>query len=204
MSVIDNPTSELYPWLISELIDRNEWESKKYFSAPDLINVVKQLSPDINTPIVGMEIGVASGWNIYNFLSNIPNLHLIGVDPYIPFQDWNTFVGEDILSAQHQAAIENTKQFEGRILLIKDRCENILGDYPDESLDYIFIDGDHSEESVYRDCKNFYPKVRKGGIFSGHDYGMQAVNSALNKFRSEGNYPPIATCRDNVWYWVKQ
>lgn len=193
----------LYPWLISELIEKNEWEQKKYFSASGLVPIVKQLALDEETPIIGMEIGVASGWNINHFLSNIPNLHIIGVDPYLPYQDWNSYIGEDILDAQYEAAVKNTEQFEGRIIIIKDKCENILHDYPDESLDYIFIDGDHSEEAVYRDCKNFYSKVRKGGIFSGHDYGLPGVNAALNKFRSEGEYPPITTCADNVWYWVK-
>lgn len=196
--------TNLYPWLISELIENNEWEQRKYFSAPGLVPVVKQLALDENTPIVGMEIGVASGWNIHHFLSSIPNLHLVGVDPYLPYQDWNSYIGEDILEAQYQAAIKNNEKFEGRFLIVRDKCENILDDYPDESLDYIFIDGDHSEEAVYRDCKNFYSKVRKGGIFSGHDYGLPGVNAGLNKFRLEGNYPSISTCSDNVWYWIKQ
>jgi len=40
----------------------------------------------------------------------------------------------------------------------------------DESLDFVFIDANHSYESVAEDIKAWFPKVRKGGIISGHDY----------------------------------
>jgi hypothetical protein len=99
--------SNLYPWLISELVEKNEWEQKKYISASGLVPVVKQLTIDEDTPIIGMEIGVASGWNINHFLSNIPNLHLIGVDPYLPYQDWNSYIGEDILDAHYKIILMN-------------------------------------------------------------------------------------------------
>jgi len=192
----------LYPWLISELVDLGVWDIKKYFSAPGLIPVVAGLSTGTGR-IKGLEIGVASGWNMFNFLTNIHDLELTGVDPYIPFQDWNAYVGDDILSAQYEAAKLNVAQFGDRATIIKDKCENIVDNYADGHFDYIFVDGDHSEEAVYRDCKNFYSKVRKGGVFSGHDFDLPAVTAGLNKFRSEGSYPQITRCVDNVWYWIK-
>jgi len=42
--------------------------------------------------------------------------------------------------------------------------------YSDESLDFVFIDADHSYESVREDIECWYPKVKKGGIIAGHDY----------------------------------
>lgn len=197
-------SDNLYPWLISDLIEKGEWEYRKYFSAPGLIPVIKQLALDDKTPIVGIEIGVASAWNIFNFLNNIPNVHIIGIDPYLPFYDWNSYIGSDILEAQYQAALKNTEQFSERVLIVKDKSENVVDQYPDQSVDYIFVDGDHSSEAVYRDCVNYYNKVRSGGIFSGHDYGIPSVREGLERFRSEGNFPQIATCTDSVWYWVKQ
>ncbi len=35
----------------------------------------------------------------------------------------------------------------------------------------VYIDGDHSYEAVRDDIKAWLPKVRKGGILAGHDYG---------------------------------
>ena len=37
-------------------------------------------------------------------------------------------------------------------------------------LDAVFIDADHSYESVLSDIDAWYPKVRSGGVLSGHDY----------------------------------
>jgi predicted O-methyltransferase YrrM len=40
----------------------------------------------------------------------------------------------------------------------------------DNSISFCFIDGDHYNPVVKDDLDNFWPKVKKGGIFAGHDY----------------------------------
>lgn len=42
--------------------------------------------------------------------------------------------------------------------------------YEDRSLDFVFIDAAHDYTNVYRDILSWYPKVKVGGIISGHDY----------------------------------
>ena len=44
--------------------------------------------------------------------------------------------------------------------------------YEDGSLDAVFIDADHSYESVARDIDAWRPKVRLGGILAGHDFTL--------------------------------
>jgi len=41
--------------------------------------------------------------------------------------------------------------------------------YADNSLDAVYIDGDHIYESVKKDIHAWYDKVKPGGILSGHD-----------------------------------
>ena len=36
--------------------------------------------------------------------------------------------------------------------------------------DFIFIDADHRYSQLSKDIKNFYPKVRHGGLLCGHDF----------------------------------
>jgi predicted O-methyltransferase YrrM len=55
-------------------------------------------------------------------------------------------------------------------------------DFADESCDAIFIDMDHSYESVINDIKHWWPKLKVGGIFAGHDYQWEGVNKAVNEF----------------------
>lgn len=38
------------------------------------------------------------------------------------------------------------------------------------TLDFIFIDGNHSYDACYRDLTCWYDKVKSGGVISGHDF----------------------------------
>ncbi len=59
----------------------------------------------------------------------------------------------------------------------------------DESFSMIFIDAAHDYESVKADLNNFYPKLKSGGIFAGHDYGEKScgVGQAVDEFVKENN-----------------
>ncbi len=47
--------------------------------------------------------------------------------------------------------------------------DEALNEFKDEYFDLIFIDGDHRYKQVLKDIDNYLPKVKKGGIISGHD-----------------------------------
>jgi len=54
---------------------------------------------------------------------------------------------------------------------------------PDESQDLIFIDADHLYPSIKRDLELWFPKVKTGGIFCGHDaefYYSEKADRELN------------------------
>lgn len=56
---------------------------------------------------------------------------------------------------------------------------------PNESMDLIFIDGDHRESAVRDDIELYLPLVKRGGILAGHDYSTlrwRGVKRAVDKF----------------------
>lgn len=55
-------------------------------------------------------------------------------------------------------------------------------EFEDESLDFVFIDADHVYESVLKDLRAWYPKVKRGGILSGHDFNWVGVERAVKEF----------------------
>jgi hypothetical protein len=58
--------------------------------------------------------------------------------------------------------------------------------YEDESLDFVFIDASHEEKDVKNDIDAWFPKVKKGGILAGDDWGFEGVNNAVqSKFSSD-------------------
>jgi len=58
----------------------------------------------------------------------------------------------------------------GRVILIKDLSVDAAKTFENNSVDFVYIDGDHSLEGVYRDIRAWMHKVRIGGVIAGHDY----------------------------------
>jgi hypothetical protein len=59
-----------------------------------------------------------------------------------------------------------------------------VNQYPNRSLDFVFIDASHEYNDVKKDILSWYPKIKKGGFIAGHDYTTfdgvkQAVNELL-------------------------
>lgn len=116
---------------------------------------------------VGAEIGVHRGVYAQQILKRIPNLKLYCIDL------WDNYTGyTDYRPDQHTPAYleaqERTKGFD--CTLIKNWSHEAVKDFADESLDYVYIDGNHTFEYVVQDIALWSKKVRTGGLVCGHDY----------------------------------
>ncbi len=60
----------------------------------------------------------------------------------------------------------------------------LVNEFQDESVDFLFVDGSHDKDSVTRDLALWTPKVKRGGILSGHDYHetWPSVVEAVDEF----------------------
>jgi predicted O-methyltransferase YrrM len=54
--------------------------------------------------------------------------------------------------------------------LIRGYSETIASQFADETFDFVYIDGNHELKWVIQDLYAWIPKVKKGGVISGHDY----------------------------------
>lgn len=54
--------------------------------------------------------------------------------------------------------------------IIRKTSMDALADFKDNSLDYVYLDGDHSFRYAAEDIVEWSKKVRHGGIVAGHDY----------------------------------
>jgi predicted O-methyltransferase YrrM len=84
--------------------------------------------------------------------------------------------------------------------------------YADESFDFIYIDANHHYEHIKADIEAWAPKVRKGGIVSGHDYHnlkphrcqvIKAVDEYTAKYKIDPWFV-VAGDRESSWFWVKE
>lgn len=68
--------------------------------------------------------------------------------------------------------------------------------HEDDSLDAVFIDAAHDQQSVENDIGAWLPKVKPGGILAGHDYDEAGVKSAVDSYFD--SVETIGRC-----WWVK-
>jgi hypothetical protein len=138
-----------------------------------LIRIIDQnLICDPNDSITGVEVGVWRGANTAALLAKFLRLHMIAVDP------WHLGGEHDSMPKSVQemkdAMMEYMKVTEfahSRLTTLPMSSEHAAFQIDNNSVDFVFLDGNHSYPSVYRDLRWMYSKVRAGGIFAGHDYG---------------------------------
>jgi predicted O-methyltransferase YrrM len=61
--------------------------------------------------------------------------------------------------------------------------------------DMIFIDGDHTTESVTHDIRRWKPLLQPGGMLCGHDIGWDSVKTAVDK--ECPGWKPVPEC--TIW-----
>lgn len=81
--------------------------------------------------------------------------------------------------------------------LIEKESVEASKDVPDNVLDLVFIDGNHSYEQVMADLKVWTPKVKNGGFITGHDFcnpAHRGVEKAVKEFFKDANIEFIEDC----------
>src|SRR3990167_907724 len=90
--------------------------------------------------------------------------------------------------------IERTKDVPN-IIKIKKSSVEAAKDFQDGSLDAVYIDAAHDEDSVREDIRTWRAKIKPGGILSGHDYVLPFMKRILD---DEG-FLKITTAPDTSW-----
>ena len=137
-----------------------------YNHRDDLIRDLNNLIPNGK----GVEIGVFKGEFSKNILNNWGG-KLYMVDVWRPlgaeYEDASNH--KDHIDA-YQETMENIKGLEDRGIMVRATSQVAADMFQDESLDFIFIDANHAYDFVVEDINLWFPKLKKGGVFSGHDY----------------------------------
>lgn len=165
----------------------------------------------------GCEIGVWAGVNAENIFESIPGVKMFLVDPYRNYEYSRKPRREDkIRSARKRAH----NRMDGKnAVFFEMLSEDAIRKIPDGSLDFAYIDAEHTYDMAMLDIILWNRKVRKGGVLSGHDYycdprhNMQ-VKTAVNDYAkahgispfyiTENHAEPPGRGRTTSWFWIKQ
>jgi len=144
---------------------------------------------------IGAELGVWYGKTYFRLLEECPDLTLIGVDNWDP--RYPHF-------AHHKDQTENRAEvygkkapYGGRSIILEMEMSKAAETIADSSLDFVFVDGDHTYEGCRTDILRWLPKIKDSGWIMGHDYLWPGVNQAVKELLSPVNCPVLET--DETW-----
>ena len=159
---------------------------------------------------VGAEVGVAEGIYSEVLCRNIPGLKLTCVDLWDTYYrgDNNRVKIKDRAMQDEAISLAHEKLDKYGATFFRKSSLEALHDIPDDSLDFVYIDGDHAFDFVMVDLIGWSHKVKSGGIISGHDYyrfrGAGVVN-AVDAYTTahQINEWFLDDQRETSFFWVK-
>ena len=170
-----------------KIINLGTEEKMKYLKLRPSIEICRRI---FDENIIGVEVGVSWGVNALSILScwsQIKMLHLV-----------------DIYAKTTQKDIEKIKakfiDFNDRITWHIGSSVEMAKTFNNESLDFVYIDADHSLKAVTIDLNAWFPKVKRTGIICGHDYyNFDSVNLAVNHWAQDNQKDVFYTNPD---WWI--
>ena len=165
----------------------------------------------------GAEIGVWRGAYSAQFCLANPALEMLCVDPWASYQGWldtkNAMEPEIASAFIAQAYRDACARLTGLNCTIRRQFSvEAAAEVADDSLQFVYIDANHSYDAVLEDLAAWSPKVQPGGIIAGHDYRIFTnkptihVVEAVHTFTRAHEISPwfiLAADRTPSFLWVK-
>jgi predicted O-methyltransferase YrrM len=171
----------------------------------------------------GVEVGVETGRYAQTLCAHIPNLTLYGVDIWSSDGDYRAHVTQDQYDSLYERARARMSPYNWTP--IRAYSVDAAQQFEDGSLDFVYLDANHERTHVEADLTAWLPKLRVGGIISGHDYvreprrSRQAQNDVVDTLHAWtathqiapwyvlGRYrqsapPTVRQERSRSWFWV--
>jgi hypothetical protein len=146
------------------------------------------------------ELGVGYGTHSRYILEHNKDIeHLTIIDPMKWYPN-DTFAediancvpveGKNNFDRLHELIHQDLSRISNKYTWIRKESNDVTTeDIPDQSLDAIFVDGDHSYTAVINDLRKYWNKVRSGGQLLGDDYWMADVSRAVHEFSENVGVP---------------
>ena len=140
----------------------------------------------------GVEVGVWRGDFSYPFLQRWQGGHLTLVDPWakLPDTEYDDVRNRDYDPTDYEYVVNRFRPLAGRAVFARCRSEAAVYDFPDGTLDFVYLDGNHAYDHVTQDIALWWPKLKPGGVLAGHDLFLPdhpGVTVAVGEFLVRNN-----------------
>lgn len=147
---------------------------------------------------VAAELGVAAGEYSATLLERGDIAVLYSIDRWADHHD----------EKEYQCACKRLSEFGCRSRIVRASFSEAVNKFPDEYFSLVYIDGyAHTGQDGGRTLRDWWPKLKSGGIFAGHDYSpqFQPTIDAVDVFAAEHGLKVNLTTDDALpsWWVVK-
>ena len=157
---------------------------ENWFSYPNLYkSMVEKFSSGSKFVEVGSWKGKSAAYMAVEIINSKKKITLDCIDTWKGSSEHVNY--EDIkLNNLYELFIKNTSSLSSVINPIMMDSISASKKYEDNSIDFVFIDANHSYDYVKKDIEAWFPKVKNGGVISGHDYhkNWPEVIKAVDEF----------------------
>jgi uncharacterized Rossmann fold enzyme len=173
----------------------------------------REILSRLNDCAYGAEIGVFAA-DLSERLLARDDMNLIMVDSwavgnaeYSDSGDFHASLTQEQQDMYCDMATNRTEFAKERREVIRKPSTEAANAINDASLDFVFIDADHSYNGCKNDIYAWYPKVKDGGLFSGHDYENTdfpkfGVKQAVDEFVKTNNL--ALELGDNFTWFIRK
>lgn len=165
----------------------NYWEQAQGWF--NFVKYYEEIANNLKHGDMIVEVGTYKGKSILYLAEHIKehklNVKLYGVD---------NFKGESTVNETSDQIRDdyyrNIRPLKNYINTLEYPSLQAVKGFPDGILAFVFIDAAHDYDSVKADILAWLPKVKKGGILSGHDYNYPDVKKAVDELLTDVRSKP--------------
>jgi predicted O-methyltransferase YrrM len=133
-----------------------------------------------------VEVGSYIGESTEVFAQNFSNSIIYCVDPWQ--SGYDTYDNASIDMDGVEDEFDKKMKKYNNIFKIKKTSIEASYDFENNSLDFVYIDANHTYQSVATDIEIWLPKIKKEGYIGFHDYDNLDVKRAINERLGEAEY----------------
>jgi hypothetical protein len=143
-----------------------------------------------------VEVGVWKGdfaKEVLEWDKNIEKYYMI--DPWATLPDWNKpwNVNDRVFDEVYAEAMQKIAFASEKVYVLRGRTKDVIDEIPDESLDFAYIDGDHTLRGITIDLIKLYPKMKENGLIAGDDF-------TPNPWQHDIRFEPTLVCPFSIYF----
>lgn len=142
------------------------------------------------------EVGVWKGDFAADLLKASSQLEIYYmIDPWANLPDWNKpfNVRPEAFDEIYQEMDAKTAFAAHKRIIFRGRTKEVAGEIADQSLDFAYIDGDHTLRGITIDLIKMWPKIKPGGFIGGDDF-------TATPWQHDVKFEPTMVCPFSVYF----